>query len=386
MPGLAAALTFEERRTDPALRIRTVTTPEDFVALEPVWNGVVQRAAIDHPFLEYTWVRTWWECFGRGSRLNILVVLADGEPVAIAPLILTSIRMWGIPVRRLSFIYNDHVPRADFIVARGHDGAYAAIWNHLRQTGGWDLLQLCQLSENSPTQGHLRALAAEDGCRTGVWESSLSPYIELGGEWVAYEKGLASKHKSNLRNRFKRLRQLGAVELETIETSERTAEALDEGFRLEAAVWKRDAGTAIACDTGIEMFYRLFARRAAQAGWLQLNFLRVGASRIAFDYSLVYRDRVFLLKIGYDPAFSQYSPSNLLLSLALRRAFDNSLAEYDFLGDQADWKRCWAKDIRRHVWLYIFPDTFKGRLLYLLKFCLIPLVRFIMRRKRGGAA
>jgi CelD/BcsL family acetyltransferase involved in cellulose biosynthesis len=354
--------------------------------LEPVWDSVLRRAVIHHPFLEYAWARTWWECFRHGSRLNILVVLANEEPIAIAPLILTSSRMWGIRVRRLSFLYSDHVPRADFIVAEGHEEAYAAIWNHLRQAGGWDLLQLCQLSEDSPTQDHLRALAAQDGCRTGIWESSLSPYIELSGGRAAYEQGLASKHKSNLRNRLKRLHHMGPVEIETIETSERAAEALDEGFRLEAAAWKRNAGTAIACDPEIARFYRLFARRAAQAGWLRLNFLRVGASRIAFDYSLVYQDRVFLLKIGYDPAFSQYSPSNLLLSLALQRAFDNNFTEYDFLGDQADWKRCWAKDVRRHVWLYIFPGTRKSRLLYLLKFGLVPLIRSIMRRKRGAAA
>lgn len=377
MPGVAAAPIPDARRTHARLRIRAITSPEDFAALEPVWNSVLRRARIDHPFLEYTWARTWWECFGGGSRLNILVVMADEEPVAIAPLILTSIRMWGIPVSRLSFLYNDHVPRADFIVAQGHGDAYRAIWNHLRETGGWDLLQLCQLTEDSPALDRLRALAAGDGCRSGVWESSLSPYIELRGDWADYEQGLASKHKANLRNRFKRLRQLGSVALETTEA----AEALDEGFRLEAAAWKRDAGTAIACDPDISRFYRLFARRAAQAGWLRLNFLRAGGSRIAFDYSLVYGDRAFLLKIGYDPAFSQYSPSNLLLSLALQRAFAGSLAEYDFLGDQADWKRCWTKDVRRHVWLYIFPHRLKGDLLHLLKFRLIPLIR-----KRGAAA
>ena len=38
--------------------------------------------------------------------------------MAIAPLILTPIRMWGIKVRRLGFFYNAHVPRADFLIAQ----------------------------------------------------------------------------------------------------------------------------------------------------------------------------------------------------------------------------------------------------------------------------
>ncbi len=385
MPGLAVTPIFEERRTQPALRIRTITTPDEFLALEPVWHDVLRRAEIGHPFLEYAWVRTWWECFGRGNRLNILVVTAGGEPVAIAPLIVTRVRMWKIPVRCLSFFYNDHVPRADFIVVRGHEEAYEAIWNHLHKCDGWELIQLCQLTGDSPTLAHLQTFSGDSGCRSGIWESSRSPYIELHEDWTAYLEGLPAKHKSNLRNRFKRLSQEGPVEIETIESGERAAEAMQEGLRLEAAAWKRNAGTAIACDPDIARFYWLLTRRAANEGWLRLNFLRAGDSRVAFDYSLAYRERVFLLKMGYDPSFAQYSPSNLLLSLALQRAFHENRVGYDFLGDQADWKRCWARCVRRHVWLYIFPDTVKGRLLHVLKFRLVPALKAMLGWQKRGA-
>lgn len=383
MQGLATAPILEQRRTRGELRIRTVTTPEDFLALEPLWNDVLRRAAIDHPFLEYAWVRTWWECFGRGSRLNVLVVTADGEPVAIAPLIVTNVRMWKIPVRRLGFFYNDHVPRADFIVVPEHEDAYAAIWNHIQKCDDWDVFQLCQLTADSPTLAHLGHLSTESGYSSGIWRSSRAPYIALEEGWASYEKGLPAKHRSNLRNRLKRLNQCGPVGIETVESNDRAGDALEEGFRIEAAAWKRAAGTAIACDPDIERFYRLFAHRAADAGWLRLNFLRTGDSRIAFDYSLAYRDRTFLLKLGYDPAFSQYSPSNLLLSLALQDAFQRNQFEYDFLGDQADWKQCWARSVRQHVWFYIFPPTFKGRVLHFLKFRLIPWLKAITTRLKG---
>jgi hypothetical protein len=160
--------------------------------------------------------------------------------------------------------------------------------------------------------------------------------------------------------------------VETVTAEERLAEALDSGLRLEEAAWKRDAGTSISCDPQVQRFYVTFALRAAERHWLRLNFLRAGDRRVAFDYSLDYKNQIFLMKLGYDPAFSAYSPSNLLLSMALERAFEQGLEKYDFLGENADWKRCWAKESTPNSWLFVFASTAKGRWLHFVKFGLIP--------------
>ena len=83
------------------IRVQTISDYQALLDLEPTWNEVAEAAGLDHPFLEYAWVRTWWECFGAGSALHILVLKDAEQTVAIAPLILTPIRMWGIRVRRL---------------------------------------------------------------------------------------------------------------------------------------------------------------------------------------------------------------------------------------------------------------------------------------------
>jgi CelD/BcsL family acetyltransferase involved in cellulose biosynthesis len=364
----------KRRIEQPDLHIRTITSLEEFAELEPVWNDLLEKSDVDHPFLEYLWIRTWLECFGADSKLRMLLVTEAGEPVAIAPLILTTVRLHGMSVRRLGFPYNSHVPRAGFIVARGRDDAYPAIWKYLSESRDWDIVQLCQLPESSATLD-LRILAAWDNFRTGVWQSGASFYIPLAEGWDKYYAGLGTKHKSNLRNRFKRLTQSGASGMETITSRDAVAPALEEGFHLEEAAWKREAGTAISCDRDISAFYLKFAERAAERGWLRLNFLRSGSARIAFDYSLHYRNQVFLLKLGYDPAHSQLSPSNLLLSLALQDAFDQGCSGYDFLGEEADWKRCWADQSRPNLWLFIYSKSFKGSVLHLIKFRFIPALK-----------
>ncbi len=309
-----------------------VTEYSDFLALEPDWDDLLYRAGVEHPFLEHAWLRTWWECFGQNSSLYTLVVTSAGRPVAIAPLMLTTTRMWGNTVRRLGFLYNAHVPRADFLIAERADEVYEAIWKHLCESRDWDMIQLCQLTAGSSTVGVLQGLAGRDRLRSGVWRSGASPCIPLDPGWQAYYETLSAKHRSNLRNRFGRLNKVGLVGLETVTGGERHHSSLTEGLRLEAAGWKGDAGTAICNDASLTRFYTLFSERAAKRGWLRLNFLRAGAQTVAFDYSLAYRNRIFLLKLGYDPAFSAYSPSNLLLAMTLQNAFDHGFCGIRFSG------------------------------------------------------
>jgi len=369
---VAASAPIAVRSAAPRLQTRIISNYPEFLALENVWHELVQRSSVAHPFLEHAWLRTWWECFGNKSRLHVVVVMEAESPIALAPLLVTRVRMFGVNVRQLGFFYNSHVPRADFIVTDRADEAYEAIWHAIKTSKEWDVLQLCQLTEDTETLTRMQQLAGTDGFSTGLWKSGASPRVPLETGWDAYHQSLAAKHRSNLRNRFKRLDQLGPVELDTVTGGPKRAESLDYGLRLEAAAWKGANGTAIFNDPDITRFYQLFSERAADRGWLRLNFLRAGDKAVAFDYSLEYANRIFLLKLGYDPEFSPYSPSNLLLATALKNSFELGLEEYDFLGEEAEWKRCWTTNTRSNFWLYIFRPSLKGFLLHFLKFRLNP--------------
>jgi CelD/BcsL family acetyltransferase involved in cellulose biosynthesis len=358
------------------IRVETVSDYQAFLDLEPVWNQVAEAAGLDHPFLEHAWVRSWWECFGAGSTLRILVVKAGDQTVAIAPLILTPIRMWGIKVRRLGLFYNAHVPCADFLIAQRPEAVYGAIWDHIARTRDWDLLQLCQLPEGSETLKAMSGLARQDHCQTVIWQSGASPYLPLRSSWEEYFNSLAGKHRANLRNRLKRLSAIGPVGVETVSSGERLPDALEAGLQLEAAAWKGAAGTAISSDPHVSRFYSTLAVRAAERGWMRLHFLRAGSQRVAFDFSLEYKNRIHLLKIGYDPAYAPYSPSNLLLLMLLQDMFQrDDVREYDFLGESGEWKLQWTKLAQPHLWLFVFASSFKGRLLFLIKSRLVPFVK-----------
>lgn len=357
--------------TSPAVDV--VNDYAAFLALESEWNATVGRAGIPHPFLRHEWVRTWWDAFGAGATLHILVVRDGGQIAAIAPLMRDTTSMYGLPARRIRFIQNDHTPRTDVIIAGSREQASRAIWNALRaDRGGWDVLQLSQLEQDSPTRDLFSALAARDGCTTGTWRSGDSPFLTLTGTWDEYFNSLPAKFRSNVRNRMSRLVRVGEPSLEVLTDAAAILAAGDDAWRLEASGWKKDAGTAITCDPSVHRFYTSLIERGTAAGWLQLLFLKAGDRRIATSYGACFHRRLMLFKTGYDPEYATCSPFKLLTYLAIREAYAQGLTEVDFLGDTEPWKLEWTSTVRGHDWLFVFADTMRARLLHSIKFQWLP--------------
>ena len=371
MTGLVAGLDARADRRQVTAEI--VTDYETFVRLEPEWNDAVRRARVPHPFLLHEWFRTWWDCFGAGRRLHVVVVRDGANVVAIAPLMTEQVHMYGLTVRKLDLLHNDHTPRADCIVAGSPRESYEAIWDALRDAKDqWDVLQLSRLPDDSPTRIAFASLADRDGYATGSWQGDRSPYLTLSGTSDGYHASLSAKFRSNLRNRLSRLRAFGEPRLEVVDGAEQIAGATEDALRLEASGWKDKAGTSITSDPAVHRFYSLLAQRAAERGWLRLMFLTVGGRRIATSYGSCFDARLFLFKTGYDPDYAACAPFKLLTYFAVERAFAERLREVDFLGDAEPWKLEWTSTSRVHEWLYVFPNTMRARLVHSLKFQVVP--------------
>lgn len=353
--------------------VEIVSDYQRFLALETEWTDAVARAAVSHPFLSHEWLRTWWECFAGPRPLHIVVARLDGRIAAIAPLMRQTVPMYGLPIRKLDLIHNDHTPRADFVMADGRDEAYRLIWNALRGSrNDWDVLQLSRLPRESATLEAFQRFAAEEGCATGIWHGDVSPYLALTGTWEDYQASLGSKFRSNLRNRLSRLKKFGEPRLEILDDAAAIAAAREDALRLEASGWKQESGTSIRSDPAVERFYTRLAERATGRGWLRLMFLRVGDRRVATSYGACYERTLFLFKTGYDPEFAPCAPFKLLTWLAVESAYAEGLREVDFLGDAEPWKLEWTDTSRPHDWLYVFSGSVRARLLHSVKFQMAP--------------
>ena len=232
--------------------------------------------------------------------------------------------MYGLPARRLRFIHNDHTPRTDVIVAERAGRGVPGIWRALRtdrETAG----TFCSSASSNATrrtQQVVREYAAADGCATGTWRSSDSPYLTLTGTWdelSRYAVGEVPIEPSEPAVAPDQARRAGASKCSP--TGDPSSRARDDAWRLEASGWKREAGTAITSDPAVQRFYTSLIERGTQAGWLQLLFLTVGDRRIATSYGACFDNRLFLFKTGYDPEFATCSPFKVLTSFAIQEAY-----------------------------------------------------------------
>ena len=361
----------------PGLAVEIVTETVGLRALGPEWDALAAEASLEHPFLTHDWVDTWWEAFGAGRELAVLVVRDGGRTVAIAPLMRGRVRMCGVPLASLESIGNDHTPRSGFLVAPDRPDAFAVLWDRIaRRDPHFDLLLLRQLPEGSQTLLRMQALAARAGWLAGLWRSAESPWIDLAATtFPVYLDSLSSRFRAHLRNKERRAWKSGDLTVETVTGEADLATALSDGLRIEASGWKGEAGSAIQSEAVTLRFYTLLARRAARRDWLRLNFLRLDGRRIAFNYTLRYGRRRFVLKSGYDAEFAHLSPSVLLVRNILERVFECGDESYDFLGDRDAWKLSWTGTARPHDWLSLMPPTLPLRLLHAAKFRLGPRLR-----------
>jgi CelD/BcsL family acetyltransferase involved in cellulose biosynthesis len=356
-----------------ALHVDVIRDEAAFLAMGPEWDALVERAGIDHPFLRHDWVRTWWECFGSGKDLYVVAVRRGERLVGLAPLMRTRSRMYGMPVRRLELMANDHTPRFDLVVADAAEEVYVEILDHLlKQAPSWDVVMLPELSEASQTVGVLERLAKAKELRSSVWAAGSSPKISLAGGFDAFMATLSASRRATLRKRVRRLKQLGSVAIEVVADVAGLPEALQDGMRIEAAAWKGAAGTAIASDERVTRFYFQLAERATQGKALHLVFLRVDGKRIAFAYCLRQGSTLFLLKTGYDPAYAEHSPFNVLMLLTIEAAVQDGIATFDLLGSDDPWKIAWTPLRTQRLWLFLYRNTLSALLIYCIKAVALP--------------
>lgn len=337
------------------------------VEIEGEWRRLCGTATRDEPFLRPEWIRIHLESFEPGARLRLVQVRRGERLVAVLPLVEEQARWKGIPYRRLRSASGVHSCRFDLLAEAGEEEASArAIFEHLDSVPGWDVLELRDVPAGGRAE-RLLDLAAAAGHSIGTWESMRTPYVvlpEKGGR-EALQKRLRSKFRANLRRRRKKLSEGGGLELRRVDRAD--PGWLEAFYRLEAAGWKGERGTAIAADARTRAFYDRIAAYAEAEGILALYSLERDGRPVAMHFGLAMGGRYYLPKPAYDEGFSACSPGQLLAEDVLGDCLERRLEVFDFLGPQMDWKMEWTDRVLPHRWCFVHRPSARGRALYLAR-------------------
>jgi CelD/BcsL family acetyltransferase involved in cellulose biosynthesis len=144
---------------------------------------------------------------------------------------------------------------------------------------------------------------------------------------------------------------------------------------VESSGWKLAAGSAILSRPENAAYYRSLARRFHARGELRLSSISVDGRMIAWDFGVLYRNRLYSPKSGYLEEFRQFGPGLVLELAMIERCFELGLDAHELLGTDEGYKLRFSTSERQHRYFRAYPRRLPQGLRYAWR-------RFVPRRVR----
>jgi|HubBroStandDraft_1064217.scaffolds.fasta_scaffold02441_3 CelD/BcsL family acetyltransferase involved in cellulose biosynthesis len=329
--------------------VKIITTLEELKSISKQWHELATQ--FNSPLLQYEWFASCAEALLHSDELRIVVTHSNGRINGVAPLVLTGndgpeqleilgARVLGEPV---AFLYDSEASLQDLT---------AAILDMRKP------LFVKNLRHDSPEITHLRRQhKGKYFVRTGA----SSPFISFAGTWSDFLANMSSNDRNHLRRKKQSMDQKGKVTFEICNPDRSCVkDTLDDFIRVEAAGWKGQQRTALAFDQPLRCFFDTYAREANSRGYLRFCLLRVDDKLIAGQIAVLYANRFWMLKVGYDEEWAAYSPGVLLTHEAIRHACQEGLEGFEFLGRDEQWIHRWTRQVHRYVTFVGYPFSYSG--------------------------
>jgi CelD/BcsL family acetyltransferase involved in cellulose biosynthesis len=329
--------------------VKIITTLEELKSTSTQWHELATQ--FNSPLLQYEWFASCAEALLHSDELRIVVTHSNGRINGVAPFVLTrtdgperleilGARVLGEPV---GFLYDSEASLQDLT---------AAILEMRKP------LFVKNLRDDS---AEINLLRRQHKGKHFVRADASSPFISFAGTWDEFLAKMSSNDRNQLRRKQKSLDQKGKVTFEICNPDPNCVKAtLDEFMRVEAAGWKGQQQTALAFDQPLRRFFDTYAREANREGYLRFCLLRVDDKLIAGQIAVLYANRSWLLKVGYDEEWAEYSPGVLLTHEVIRHACQEGLEGFEFLGRDEHWIHRWTRQVHRYVTFVGYPLSYRG--------------------------
>ncbi len=331
--------------------IKLIRSLAELQALSTEWNAL--PGASQNPLLAHEWIVSAAECCHDEDDLCVLALLKNNRLCAVAPLVFAGAR----GVARLEFIGTSRLYEpAGFLYedSQALDRLCAALVSLKHPV----MLRRIAEPENLPD---LLVSAAKGRGYTARMAGSASPRLDIQTTWNHFYSSISSRRRSDFRRVRRQLEARGEVSIDIRKPSPDTLpELLKEAFRVESSGWKGRRGSGLMVNTILRDFFSSYAVRTCRLGNLRLCFLRVDGQPIATQIAVQHANRWWVLKIGFDETWADYSPGMQLMMDTVRHAFESGLGGYEFLGSSEAWLRIWTRQERTYTSLDYYPRTLSG--------------------------
>jgi len=339
-----------------------------FRAIADAWDCLA--VPLGMPFVLHRWYSAWWDAFGNGRSLRVLA-LWDGDRLVGALPLCEGGR------GELEWMANWHTPATGPLYA-----SQPALEQLVEEALRRGRVAVRPLPQDEPATDALLTACDDAGALTLAEDDQISPFVQIEGSWEDYRAKMKRRWSSADRKARKMAREHDA-RFTIVERPHDLDRQLRDGFEVEGSGWKGAAGTAILSQPETTAFYTAIARAFDATGELALSSIELDGRYIAFDFCLLHKGRLHLLKTGFDESFKPLSPGLVLRYLVVERCFELGLETHELLGSVAEWKGRFATGERHHTELRLLPRTPSGALRYGYRSYARPLLRSAYRSLPG---
>jgi hypothetical protein len=350
--------------------IQIITSQSGFLGLEKVWNALLEESGNESVFLTFEWFKTWWDAFGKKKHLFILLLKdTAGKIMGIAPLMKYHGTCAGLPVRKISFMYDANAGECGFIIAGDCERSLNKIIKCLKeQQHSWDIIEFQSIAEDSASHKELKKILRKEGMRFGIKDWLHSPYIPINSGWDEFVSKRSKKLRKNLRNLLNKLNREGAFSIQQVNHVNHNGNILRTIVAISEASWKTRCNKSIAHTAENKRFFEDLYALACKKGWLNIWLLKIKDKAVAYEYHLTYKNKAFALRADFNENYKRVSPGAALNAMIIKNYFENGLKEYDLCGHTDDYKLNWTSEVRKHSIFVIYSGTWYGSLLYFLDY------------------
>jgi len=334
------------------MKFRIFNSFEDLANYKQAWNALLSQSVSHVPFLTYEYLQSWWQTRGGGewpqdSQLFLTAAFQEDKLVGVAPLFHAK-NILGKPA--LMFVGAIEVSDfLDFIVKPEDLPAFTrGLIDFLlnEDIPHWELLDLYNLLEESPTLGVLKSEAEKRGWEHQEIRLQPSPYIPLPGDFKAYLSQIDKKQRHEIRRKLRNVEQsLAEGDLYFTEDIEK----LQSDVQTFIDMMAQDPNKKDFLTNPMLQHIHNTARIAFEQGWLQLSFFTLDGKKAAANMSFNFNNRLWLYNSGWKWAYRDYSPGWVLLALLIEWATENGIHEFDFMRGDEPYKYKFG-GIDRHVY------------------------------------
>ncbi|MEM8921390.1 MAG: GNAT family N-acetyltransferase, partial [Pseudomonadota bacterium] len=384
--GPADELPRADAQETPHIAWREGFDAADIAELSAISKTAVQNDLTPDVFATPEWlsaVKDYPEA-RRKALWTLRIFDVHGVSIALAPFTYCKERLRGLRLRTLRVLGD---PIADrFAPASSHAVEYARYVEAVLTTPfKWDAAILSEAILNDVDKDEIVRTAKAAGYRVDFRTTSLCPIISM--ETLNGDPGMTryvKKLRQNIRRAERYLSELGNVELEKhMVTTDNVDDLLTVMLSLESHSSKRAEDRSFFFHDEAKRLLKQLAATPSPHFETHVFFLTLNDAPIAFDFGFTSNKRFYAYQGSFDKAYSQGSPGVALAERVMRRMVEEGYEAMDASRTsmlRATYMTRWPHEVREHSRIYIYGDTIRGRLYWMLDTQIRPALKKLRTR------